>query len=474
MIISHRLPKPPGPWFALFSAGALLLQLQPAFAEEDELDQQLIARLEQLGFTGKVEASLEQRLGRPVDPARADLGRLLWFDTIGGLNNDNTCAGCHSPTRGFGDTQSIAIGVDNNGIVGPDRSGPRNQRRTPMAINTAFYPNLMWNSRFASLADDPFDNSAGFQFPPPEALSLSYLPHLLVAQAFIPPTERVEVAGFDFPGDNDAIRAEVLRRLNAIPAYRTLFGNLFPEVSHGAAINFDMFGKVIAEFEFTLIFADAPIDQFARGHKNALSANQKKGAALFFGQGRCVECHAVSGPSNEMFSDFRRHVIGVPQIAPLFGNLAFDGPETDEDFGLEQVTGSEDDRYMFRTSPLRNVALQPAFFHNGCFTRLEDAVRHHLDVFNSARNYDPVRAGVAADLAQLRCPIEPVLARVDPLLATPISLSEEEFNSLVDFVRQGLLDKRAQPERLRNLVPRSVPSGRPTLQFQFDDRPDTK
>ena len=133
MIISHRLPKPPGPWFALLSAGALLLQLQPAFAQEDELDQQLIARLQQLGFTGKVEASLEQRLGRPVDPARADLGRLLWFDTIGGLNNDNTCAGCHSPTRGFGDTQSIAIGVENNGIVGPDRSGPRNQRRTPIS-----------------------------------------------------------------------------------------------------------------------------------------------------------------------------------------------------------------------------------------------------------------------------------------------------------------------------------------------------
>ncbi len=89
-----------------------------------------------------------------------------------------------------------------------------------------------------------------------------------------------------------------------------------------------------------LIFADAPIDQFARGHKNALTANQKKGAALFFGRGRCVECHAVSGPSNEMFSDFRRHVIGVPQIAPLFGNLAFDGPRADEDFGLEQVTGT--------------------------------------------------------------------------------------------------------------------------------------
>src|SRR6266498_5899033 len=292
-------------------ACVLIVTQNSAKADHDPLDQELSARLTELGFTGRIETTLEQRLGRHLDQRRADLGRLLWFDTITGLNNDNTCAGCHSPTDGFGDTQSIAIGIDNNGIVGPARSGPRNQRRTPMVINTAFYPNLMWNSRFASLADDPFDNSAGFQFPPPEHLSLSYLPHLLVAQAFIPPTERVEVAGFDFPGDNYAIRAEVLRRLNEIDEYRELFGKSFPEVKDGDPINFDMFGKAIAEFEFTLTFANAPIDRFARGHKNALTDNQKKGALLFFGKAGCVVCHAVSGQSNEMFSDFKQHVLGV-------------------------------------------------------------------------------------------------------------------------------------------------------------------
>src|SRR2546430_3757810 len=127
-----------------------------------QLDRRLVSVLEQLQFTGKVESTLAQRLGRDLNPGLANLGRLLWFDTITGLNNDNTCAGCHSPTNGFGDTQSIAIGIENNGIVGPDRAGPRNQRRTPMALNTAFYPNLMWNSRFASLADDPFNNRSGF------------------------------------------------------------------------------------------------------------------------------------------------------------------------------------------------------------------------------------------------------------------------------------------------------------------------
>jgi cytochrome c peroxidase len=430
------------------------------------LDQQLTAVLVQHGFTGRVETTLEQRLGRKLDNDLVDAGRLLFFDTAGGLNNDNNCSGCHSPTNGFGDTQSIAIGIDNNGIVGSDRAGPRNQRRTPMVINTAFFPNLMWNSRFAALSHNPFDNTAGFQFPLPEGLTLSYQPHLLVAQAFIPPTERVEVAGFTFPGDNDDIRNEVLRRINNVPEYRKRFGKIFPSVRDGGPITFDMFGLAIAEFEFSLVFADAPIDEFARGQKNALTDDQKRGALLFFGSARCVQCHQVSGSANEMFSDFAQHVAGVPQIAPSVGNVTFDGPGLNEDFGLEQVTGNSADRYKFRTSPLRNVALQPTFFHNGAFTRLEDAIRHHLDVFTSARNYNPETAGVDADLMAPLGPIEPVLARVDPILSTPITLSNDEFQQLVDFVRNALLDKRARPEMLRKQIPKSVPSGFPVLKFQ--------
>ena len=92
---------------ALILAVALLCTAARALAggSEDPLDQRLMARLKELGFTGNVEATLEKRFGRSTDRARADLGRLLWFDTIAGLHNDNTCAGCHSTTRGFGDTQ---------------------------------------------------------------------------------------------------------------------------------------------------------------------------------------------------------------------------------------------------------------------------------------------------------------------------------------------------------------------------------
>lgn len=440
---------------------------QRALARTTSLDKELQAVLHETGFTGRIESTLEQRLDRRLDLQLADLGRNLWFDTITGLNDDNSCAGCHSPTAGFGDTQSIAIGIDSNQKVGPHRTGPRNTRRAPMVINTAFYPRLMWNSRFAALSADPFDNRAGFEFPLPEGRTLSSQPHLLAAQAFIPPTERNEVAGFHFVGDNDAIRAEVIHRLDALPAYRKLFAKSFPDVKAGGPITYEMFARAIAEFEFTLTFANAPIDRYARGELDALTLDEKQGALLFFGAARCSACHSVAGESNEMFSDFEEHVIGVPQIAPSLTNAIFDGPGLNEDFGLEQITGDPADRYKFRTSPLRNVAVQPTFMHNGAFTSLEDAIRHHLNVMDSVSHYTPASQNLPADLSGPLGPMTPVLARLDRALSAPIVLTETQFEQLLAFVRDGLLDPRATPDRLRRLVPRSVPSGRPMLVFEF-------
>ncbi len=483
------------------SAMAIVFGLAVGARPADDLDSQLTATLQRAGFTGRTETSLGSRLGRPLEPRMADLGRLLFFDKIASLHSDNACAGCHAPSRGFGDTQSIAIGIQNNNVVGRRRSGPRNQRRSPMIVNAPFFPSLMWNGRFFAPSRDPFSNSFGFVFPPPEGTT-RFLPRdpiittLLAAQAHLPPTELVEVAGFTGtagtigllfdqfddgegsvvpPSDesgfrNEPIRQAVLQRLDRSPEYRTLFGSVFPSVASGGPIDFSMVARAIAEFEFTLVFADAPLDRFARGEMAAMSVPEKRGALWFFGKAGCVGCHAVAGSSNEMFSDFQMHVIGVPQIAPQFGagmgNVIFDGPNQDEDFGLEQVTANPADRYKFRTSPLRNVSLQPAFFHNGSFTRLDEAIAHHLDVLQSARNYDPVRAGVDQDLTYRLGPVDPMLAKVDPLLRSPPQLAPDEFADLVMFVRTGLLDRRADGRHLCSLIPTVLPSGMPPLRFE--------
>lgn len=442
----------------LTGAATTSLRIAPAVVsahgnDDQDLDRALRAKLAAAGFTGRIERTFKSRLheslGRPINPKLAELGRLLFFDKGLSLGRDNTCGGCHSPTHGMGDTQPMAIGLQNNNIVGPGRKGPRNQRRTPTVVNNALYPRLMWNNRFESLSGDPFDSSQGFSFPPPEdaphspfqpdpvrfsAAENSYhgVKHLLQAQAHMPPTELIEVGGFNgacsdpdpvfafnncqfdvvnVPGPaqplppvdadgfrNEPVRQLTLETLNGIPKYRTLFGQVFKEVRRDKApIDFFMYGKAIAEFEFTLVFANAPIDQFARGHDNAMTASEKRGALTFFGKGNCSSCHKVEGKSNEMFSDFQEHVVGVPQVAPVFGyptgNFPFAGKGGDEDFGREERTGNGADRYKFRTAPLRNLAVSPAFFHNGAYTRLEDAIRFHLDVVASAADYQPKKAG---------------------------------------------------------------------------------
>lgn len=457
-------------WITTALAGALLVSCGGDEGPgEGRLDRELTAVLEEHGYSGTVEASLESRLGRAVNADLARAGRLLFFDPVMSLAEDgkNTCAGCHAPNASFGGTQSIAIGVDSNARVGPARTGPRNRRRSPTVVNTAFYPRQMLNGRFEALAGTPFDNAGGFLFPDPEGRSLSHLPHLLAAQAFVPVVDRAEMAG-EFGGDREEMRAEIARRVDGIATYRELLGSVFPEVAAGAAITFEHVARAIAEFQIDLVFADAPFDRFARGEHDALTTEQKRGALLFFGEAGCVACHAVDvpfGSGEEMFTDFEHHVLGVPQLVPADTNVTFDGPDERQDFGRERVTGNAADRYAFRTSPLRNVGLQPTFMHNGAFTTLEEAIRHHLDATASARGYVP--DALDEDLRDLG-PIEPVLQRLDPLISDPPVLDEEQLDELIAFVGEALTDPRAEPDRLRHLVPASVPSGEPVHDFAFE------
>ena len=221
---------------------------------------------------------------------------------------------------------------------------------------------------------------------------------------------------------------------------------------------------------------NAPIDRFARGENTAMSSAQKRGALVFFGKANCVQCHAVAGGSNEVFSDFQMHVAGIPQIAPKFGAGLGDVPfrnrrgqfseDGNQDFGLFDITEENGDIYKFRTSPLRNLAIQPAFFHNGAFTSLSEALRYHLDAIELGPQYDPVQAGVAADLTHNTGPISLVLRRLDRALSNIPALSEQEFSDLLAFLRDGLLDPRARPNYLTRFIPASVPSQLPLHTFE--------
>ena len=521
------------------------------------MDRKLIRLLADHNYTGKIEEQLEIKLGRKLNSKKVELGKLIFFDKGLAWHQDNSCAGCHSPTVGFGDSQFMAIGIENNDVVGGSRKGPRNQRRSPMLLNTGFYPSLMWNGRFFANSDDPFDNSKGFTFPVPESDTTfpandNRFKHLLAAQAHIPFTELPEMAGFrntpekfnmsrfqgfllseepsgsgkkrllnktlfsskkkasssDKKADNYAceeydvfifsdddtgfplppfensfvnfpIRRKTIELINTMPKYRKLFAEIYPQVNTGG-IEFFMIGEAIAEFELFLTFANAPIDKFAIGKHNALTEEQKRGAIVFFDKGKCVSCHSVSGRSNEMFSDFDMHNIGIPQLTPKFGvktgNVGFATLDRTIckngvfDLGRFEFDGLEDSKFKFRTSPLRNVSLQPFFFHNGAFDDLRKAVVYHLNPKENIENYKPHKNGIPSNVTYQKEGMKYVMAGLDKSLEGGIKLTNKEVDDLVSFLSVGLLDPDAKSERLTKLIPTKLPSGAQLPKFEIDNQ----
>lgn len=146
---------------------------------------------------------------------------------------------------------------------------------------------------------------------------------------------------------------EITIRLERDPCYRTMFAHAFPE-SRGR-IDLGNVSKAIASFERTLVSYGSAYD------RGALSPDAAKGQMLFAED--CASCHA--GPR---FTDLRYHRLGtLDRAAP--------------DQGLEEITGREDDRGVFRTPSLRNVMLSGPWWHDGSAGTLDEAIARHGNIY---------------------------------------------------------------------------------------------
>ncbi len=396
------------------------------------------------------------------DPALVALGRVLMFDKVLSGNRDVSCATCHDPANHSSDAQSLSIGTGGTGSGAGRSLGTARQfvsRNAQDLFNRGdpAFTSMFWDGRVAR------DGAGDFQTPAADALP-SGLSGPLAAQAMFPVFTRLEMRGH--PGDRDrfgapnelAVMADddfagvwrgLMRRLLAIDGYVALFQAAYPAVP-GDQLGFQHAANAIAAFE-TEAFAStgSPFDDYLRGANKALSPEAKRGALLFFGEAGCGQCHR--GPE---LSDQEFHDIAVPQLGPGFA------PAPPEDYGHGGVTGSDDERYTFRTPPLRNVALTAPYMHDGAYTTLEAAVRHYRDVSESLTGYDDQVLRPELQGTYLNDPgqLEAILQTLDDRVATPISLTETEVGDLAEFLR-SLTDPAAAD--LGHLVPAEVPSGLP-------------
>ncbi len=402
-----------------------------------------------------------------ADP-KYKLGQALFFDPVLSGPRDVSCSTCHLLQYGTSDGLSQSIGVHGVGLsperrlIKPVRQHPRHALNLWNRDNNAVRA-LFWDGRIEILNSERriFGSPLGKDLPPG-------LENILAVQALFPLVTTEEMLGevddrsaTDLPKEhagllnelvtNDPSMSETSRmeaplrllmtRLLGAGSmiewqerYRVLFHNAYRSKNIFTVADL---ANAIAHFE-EMAFAtrDSAWDRYLSGRSSMLSDDEKRGALIFYGKGRCAVCH--SGP---LFSDFKYHSIGV------FGVRAYSA-DMPEDFGRWNATHEEEDRYKFRTPPLRNVTKTSPYFHDGSEPSLRAAIIRHFDPLEKATKYNP-DGSFAINIRQINA--------VSPVLVPSIRLSEKETGSLLSFL--SALDY--QPTNVEDIVPKSVPSGLP-------------
>lgn len=271
----------------------------------------------------------------PVTDAGATLGRVLFYDVRLSRNETVACASCHRQEHGFSDPRPLSVGFDGE-----------TTDRNSMALSFARYDRarrFFWDGRARTLED----------------------------LALEPIQDPIEM-GMDL--------GELEERLAATPFYPALFADAFgtPEVTS------DRVAKALSQFVRSIVASNSRYDAAREAEEErfgrplaGLTEQENRGLELFFGEGRCEQCH-----SGDMFMGNGSTNNGLDST---FSDLGAGGRPGAA--GLRTVTGRG--RGAFKTVSLRNVELTAPYMHDGRFATLEEVVDHYSDGVRFSTTLDP-------------------------------------------------------------------------------------
>lgn len=380
-------------------------------------------------------SSIPQDPRNPITAEKVALGRMLFHET--GLlispkqsqgRETASCASCHHVAAGFqaGRIQGVGEGGMGFGSAGEGRfNDPSYQLaeldvqpiRSPSALNVAYQDLMLWNGQFGG---DPFGPNAGTQ------------------SSWTVGTPKItNILGYMGP-ETQAIAGLAVHRLAPIegglcdtnPVYESMFKAAFP-TGGPYRPDFELreqAGLAIAAYERTLLASQAPFQRWLRGERGAMTAQQKRGGALFFGKAQCVNCH--TGPA---LNSMTFHALGMPDLPEDHGGVYGTVRDKGEVKGRGGFTGRDEDMFKFKVPQLYNLKDSPFLGHGGTF----GSVREVIVYKNNA-----VKAAAHVPDSQL-----------SPWFR-PLGLTEAEIDDLTAFVEDGLRDPG-----LHRYVPESLPSG---------------
>ncbi len=287
---------------------------------------------------------LQQLLPAPYIPADNPqteeglaLGRKLFYDPILSGDGSQACASCHQPGNSFSDPKKFSIGID--GFEGTRNSMP-------------LY-NMAWNTNEKFFWDG---RSVGLE-----------------KQALDPVTNPIEMHN---------TWENAVASLQATAPYPELFRKAFGT----SIVTKELTAKAIAQFERTLISANAPFDRYLLG-ENSLTPEEINGFAIFMDEARgdCFHCHGNA--FNPLWTD------------NIFHNNGLDAIITDK--GLGNISGDPNDDGKFKSPSLRNLAYTAPYMHDGRFETLDEVINHYSEGLVYSRTIDPLMKAVSRGGVQL-------------------------------------------------------------------------
>lgn len=247
----------------------------------------------------------------PLDARKVALGDRLFHDPRLSRDDSVACASCHALDKGGVDGRQRSIGIGGQTVA----------VNAPTVFNSGFNFKQFWDGRAESL-EDQIDG----------------------------PLNHPKEMGSSWP--------EVIGKLKNDAAYVSAFANIYPDGIQEKNIK-----DAIATFERALVTPNSRFDQYLKGDRNAMTADELKGYRLFKSYG-CIACHQGVNIGANMFER-----LGV--MGDYFKDR---GEIAQADLGRFNVTKNEEDKHMFKVPSLRNVALTAPYFHDGSAATLEQAV----------------------------------------------------------------------------------------------------
>ncbi|MDU4251133.1 cytochrome-c peroxidase [Pseudomonas sp.] len=247
-----------------------------------------------------------------LDPNQIELGRQLFFEPRLSASHVISCNTCHNIGTGGADNVPASSG----------HAWQKGARNSPTVFNAVFNVAQFWDGRAKDLEE----------------------------QAKGPVQNPVEM--HNTPKNVEAT-------LSSMPEYVAAFGKAFP--SDKQPVSFDNMARALQAFKSTLITPDSRFDLYLKGDDNALDAREKKGLQTFMSSG-CISCHNGVNLGGQAYFPFG--LVKKPD-----GKILPTG-----DKGRFEVTKTQNDAYVFRAAPLRNIALTAPYFHSGQVWDLEEAV----------------------------------------------------------------------------------------------------